>query len=243
MNENKNTGRQNRAHPRMARRLFVDAYDARYGRKPYPWEITLGQALLLGDLQVVRPPEAELLRRIHLAAEDAAPALQVPEPPRSRMPVARSRFTGRHLAALVLTAVILLIAGIMSAQTFLPRVPGGDAPTTLPSPGGTRLVTTPITTVLPPTATPALSTITPTNSPTAISTATVPRPPTSTPRPTARPGIGPFWHFVQHGDTLWDLAEYYYGQGWLYYLICEANHLSGCDLIHAGNWLYVPRLS
>lgn len=76
-----------------------------------------------------------------------------------------------------------------------------------------------------------------------VNTPTV-TPPTPRPTATRRPGIGPFWHLIQRGDTLWDISGHYYGQPQLWRVICEANpRLSDCDLIHAGNWLWIPRLS
>lgn len=68
-----------RARSESARKLFIYVYNLRYKRQPFAWEVVLGQALLSGELQVTRPPETTLLRRVHLVAEDVALALQVPE--------------------------------------------------------------------------------------------------------------------------------------------------------------------
>ena len=68
-----------RARSDAARLLFIYIYNLRHNSRPASWEIVLGQALLTGELQVVRAPETELLRRIHHVAEDVALAMQVPE--------------------------------------------------------------------------------------------------------------------------------------------------------------------
>jgi nucleoid-associated protein YgaU len=45
---------------------------------------------------------------------------------------------------------------------------------------------------------------------------------------------------VASGDTLWSIAERYYGDGSLYTLIAAANHLADPDLIRAGDVLVIP---
>ena len=50
------------------------------------------------------------------------------------------------------------------------------------------------------------------------------------------------WHEVKKGDTLWKIAETYYGDGSLYTKIFEANRdvLSDPNLIKVGQKLRIP---
>lgn len=68
-----------RARSEAFRNSFIYVYALRYKREPYPWEIVLAQALITAELQVLRPPEATILRRVHLVTEDVALALRIPE--------------------------------------------------------------------------------------------------------------------------------------------------------------------
>jgi nucleoid-associated protein YgaU len=50
------------------------------------------------------------------------------------------------------------------------------------------------------------------------------------------------WHEVKKGETLWKIAEQYYGEGGLYTKIFEANRdvLKNPDLIRVGQKLRIP---
>lgn len=50
-------------------------------------------------------------------------------------------------------------------------------------------------------------------------------------------------HKIVWGDTLWGLAQKYYGNGAQYHKIFEANRdtVKDPDLIYAGNWLKIPK--
>lgn len=50
------------------------------------------------------------------------------------------------------------------------------------------------------------------------------------------------WHEVKKGETLWKIAEHYYGDGQLYGKIFEANRdtLKNPDLIRIGQKLRIP---
>ncbi|WP_435592695.1 LysM peptidoglycan-binding domain-containing protein [Nocardia sp. bgisy118] len=48
-------------------------------------------------------------------------------------------------------------------------------------------------------------------------------------------------HTVVHGDNLWNLAVHYYGDGRLYRLIAEANHIPNPSLLRPGQVLIIPR--
>jgi len=47
-------------------------------------------------------------------------------------------------------------------------------------------------------------------------------------------------HLVKWGDTLWDLAGFYYRNPWLYRIISDANNLENPDLIISGTYLTIP---
>ncbi len=47
-------------------------------------------------------------------------------------------------------------------------------------------------------------------------------------------------HLVKWGDTLWDLAGFYYRNPWLYKIISDANNLKNPDLIISGTYLTIP---
>lgn len=49
-------------------------------------------------------------------------------------------------------------------------------------------------------------------------------------------------HTVVAGDTLWDLAQRFYGDGSLFTLIAAANHLPDPDVIKVGQVLRIPEL-
>lgn len=50
------------------------------------------------------------------------------------------------------------------------------------------------------------------------------------------------WYEVKKGDSLWKIAEHFYGDGSLYKKIFEANRdvLKNPDLIHPGQKLRIP---
>lgn len=54
------------------------------------------------------------------------------------------------------------------------------------------------------------------------------------------PPVGPRLHIVEHGESLWTIAEKYYGDATLYQLIVEANNISDPSRITAGITLVVP---
>lgn len=47
-------------------------------------------------------------------------------------------------------------------------------------------------------------------------------------------------HLVKWGDTLWDLAGFYYRNPWLYRIISDANNIKNPDLIISGTYLTIP---
>ena len=47
-------------------------------------------------------------------------------------------------------------------------------------------------------------------------------------------------HLVKWGDTLWDLAGFYYRNPWLYRIISDANDIKNPDLIISGTYLTIP---
>lgn len=63
------------------------------------------------------------------------------------------------------------------------------------------------------------------------------------PRPVVQPKTQPRYHTVVAGDTLWAIAEYYYGDGMKWKIIEQANHdmLVSRDPRNAtdlGHWIY-----
>jgi nucleoid-associated protein YgaU len=52
----------------------------------------------------------------------------------------------------------------------------------------------------------------------------------------------PTTHVVQSGETLWDIAENYYGSGYNWVDIAKANNLSSADVISEGEKLTIPAL-
>ncbi|ADN01131.1 LysM peptidoglycan-binding domain-containing protein [Spirochaeta thermophila] len=83
-----------------------------------------------------------------------------------------------------------------------------------------------------------------------VSTAPRPTPAvTSTPAPTqapeaARPAPSEFTiiYTPTWGDTLWDLADSFYNNPWLYPIIAEENRIANPDLIYAGRPLRIPHI-
>ena len=47
-------------------------------------------------------------------------------------------------------------------------------------------------------------------------------------------------YFTQPGDTLWDIAQSYYNNPWLYKRIATANNIKNPDHIVAGTILVIP---
>ncbi len=47
-------------------------------------------------------------------------------------------------------------------------------------------------------------------------------------------------HLVKWGDTLWDLAGFYYRNPWLFRIISDANNLENPDFILSGTYLTIP---
>ncbi len=69
---------------------------------------------------------------------------------------------------------------------------------------------------------------------------TVPAPP-SPPAPPAPAAPAQVWHTVEPGDTLWKVAEKYYGRGDMWGLIAAANGLVGRETaLNAGMKLLIP---
>lgn len=148
---------------------------------------------------------------------------------------------------------VLFTVGVILFLTWLinlrPPLEPGPSPLPLPaSPTATATVSSPLATpTLPPTATPVLvatatvvatATPQPTNTPTV--TPTPETPPTATPTVTPEIRAGAFYT-IKRGDTLWHIADVAYeGRGYRYYLICWANDLNPCWLIHSGNELWIP---
>lgn len=56
----------------------------------------------------------------------------------------------------------------------------------------------------------------------------------------APPGGSTTTHTVVPGDTLWDLAQRFYGDPWLFALIAAANHIPNPNLIFPGHVLVIP---
>lgn len=64
---------------RVIKELFAYIYLLRYKRQPYEWELLLGEALVKGELKVIKPPSTGPLRMIHHVAEDVDLALVIPD--------------------------------------------------------------------------------------------------------------------------------------------------------------------
>jgi hypothetical protein len=54
------------------------------------------------------------------------------------------------------------------------------------------------------------------------------------------PPVGSIEYRIRRGDTLWDLANSFYGNPWLYPTLAESNRISNPDLIYAEDKLTVP---
>ena len=52
----------------------------------------------------------------------------------------------------------------------------------------------------------------------------------------------PAKHKIQRGESLWGIAEKYYGSGFLWEKIAQANNLTNFDLIHGDNELIIPKI-
>lgn len=50
-----------------------------------------------------------------------------------------------------------------------------------------------------------------------------------------------FWYKIRWGDTLWDLANTYYRNPWLYGRISRYNGIKNPDLIISGTMIYIPK--
>ena len=102
-------------------------------------------------------------------------------------------------------------------------------------------VTSPTPIVTDVTSTAETSTPAPTSEPTTLST--------STPTPTVftESGQGAVsteakTHFVEKGETLWSIAEKYYGSGYNWVDISESNKLANSNLIEEGKELFIPNV-
>lgn len=60
------------------------------------------------------------------------------------------------------------------------------------------------------------------------------------PEPTPEPEPAPRTYTVESGDTLWAIAERFYGDGSKYQIIADASGISNPDLIHPGEVLTIP---
>jgi hypothetical protein len=58
--------------------------------------------------------------------------------------------------------------------------------------------------------------------------------------PDASPPVGSIEYRIRRGDTLWDLANSFYGNPWLYPTLAETNRIPDPDLIYAEDKLTVP---
>lgn len=142
------------------------------------------------------------------------------------------------IIACALFAVLAFIAWLLNSPQSQPALPAPTLtalPVEIPQETDTPIPTN--TSIPKPTATP-----------TPLPTATATPHPTATPTPIVEPdGIGGggqlfggFLYSIQPGDTLWDIAGENYGDPLRWPLICAANALSDCDLIHGGNELWLP---
>jgi hypothetical protein len=64
--------------------------------------------------------------------------------------------------------------------------------------------------------------------------------PAPPPPPPPPPPPAPRTHTVASGDTLWAIAERFYGDGSKYQVIADASGISNPDLIHPGQVLTIP---
>lgn len=48
------------------------------------------------------------------------------------------------------------------------------------------------------------------------------------------------WYKIRWGDTLWDLANAYYRNPWLFRIISKANKIKNPDKIISGKWIWIP---
>ena len=107
--------------------------------------------------------------------------------------------------------------------------------TTIPLPTNTRLPTA--TTISVPENT-RLPTITKMPSPTLTHSPTpLPTSSGTTVQPEQTPIPGPQYYYVQPGDSLWKIAEMFYGVGWGWPLIYEANR----KIISDPHWIYIDQ--
>ncbi|MGA8545732.1 MAG: LysM peptidoglycan-binding domain-containing protein [Mycobacterium sp.] len=60
------------------------------------------------------------------------------------------------------------------------------------------------------------------------------------PAPQPEPEPAPRTYTVESGDTLWAIAERFYGDGSKYQIIADASGISNPDLIHPGEVLTIP---
>ena len=70
--------------------------------------------------------------------------------------------------------------------------------------------------------------------------APAPEPAAPPPPPPPPPPPAPRTHTVVSGDTLWAIAERFYGDGSKYQQIADASGISNPDLIHPGQLLTIP---
>jgi hypothetical protein len=75
---------------------------------------------------------------------------------------------------------------------------------------------------------------------TAPAPAPAPEPAAPPPPPPPPPPPAPRTHTVVSGDTLWAIAERFYGDGSKYQQIADASGISNPDLIHPGQVLTIP---
>lgn len=79
----------------------------------------------------------------------------------------------------------------------------------------------------------------PATEPAAAAEESVPAP-TPEPAPAPEPGAAPRTYTVEAGDTLWAIAERFYGDGSRYQVIADASGISNPDLIQPGQVLTIP---